>query len=83
MEEQLRLMSMHDALTGLYNRSFSQLETAHLSKPPHRFIGLIVADVNGLKIVNDIVGHNAGDEMLLKAARVFKEALRSGGFAAP
>lgn len=82
MEEQLRMMSMHDALTGLYNRSYFQLETAHLAKPPHRWIGLIVADVDGLKIVNDTLGHDAGDEMLIKAARVFRESLRASEFVA-
>lgn len=82
MEEQLRMMSMHDALTGLYNRSYFQLETAHLAKPPHRWIGLIIADVDGLKIVNDTLGHDAGDELLLNAARIFKESLRVGEFVA-
>ncbi len=82
MEERLRMMSMHDALTGLYNRAYFQLETAHLAKPPHRWIGLIVADVDGLKIVNDTLGHDVGDEMLIKAARVFKDSLRASEFIA-
>lgn len=82
MEDQLRYLSMHDALTGLYNRSYFKLETAHLEKQSHRPIGLIVGDIDGLKLVNDTLGHEAGDDLLIKAAHVLKESLRDCDFVA-
>ncbi|WP_276662265.1 sensor domain-containing diguanylate cyclase [Syntrophomonas wolfei] len=82
MEDQLRYLSMHDALTGLYNRSYFKLETAHLEKLSHRPIGLIVGDIDGLKLVNDTLGHEAGDDLLIKAAHVLKESLRDCDFVA-
>ncbi|MDD4626137.1 MAG: diguanylate cyclase [Syntrophomonas sp.] len=82
MEDQLRYLSMHDALTGLYNRAYFKLETAHLKKQSHRWIGLIVGDVDGLKLVNDTLGHEAGDDLLIKAAHTIRDSLRECDFVA-
>lgn len=82
MEEQLRYLSMHDALTGLYNRSYFSLETSHLEKQSRRSIALIISDIDGLKLVNDTLGHEAGDALLIKAARILKNSLRDFDFVA-
>lgn len=80
MENQLRYLSMHDALTGLYNRTYFTAEIARLEMQPLRPIGLIVCDVDGLKLINDTLGHEAGDDLLIEAARIIRDSLRRSDF---
>ncbi|HEY6837125.1 MAG TPA: diguanylate cyclase [Geobacteraceae bacterium] len=75
-EERLRYMSSHDVLTGLYNRSFFEEELERLQRGRHFPLSVIMADVDDLKVVNDSKGHSAGDELLVRAAILFKEAFR-------
>ena len=56
MEERLRQMSLHDRLTGLYNRTFFEEEMKRFNADRHMPIGLIICDVDGLKIINDSLG---------------------------
>ncbi|MDD5941092.1 GGDEF domain-containing protein [Fibrobacter sp.] len=85
---QLEILSSVDMLTGVKNRNamnnlVSRIVTGKLPAPK-RF-GVVFADVNGLKPVNDNEGHEAGDNLLKRAARVLKEAFegydvfRAGG----
>ena len=74
---QLAYMSMHDRLTGLYNRNYFEEEIRRLAKSRDYPITVIYADVNGLKAVNDAFGHEKGDELLKEAARALKTSLRS------
>ena len=75
MEEQLRYMSIHDALTGLYNRAYFE-EAMERLQVENGLIGLVVCDVDGLKLVNDTLGHHTGDQLLIAAAQVIKECFR-------
>lgn len=81
-EDKLRYISMHDPLTGLYNRSFFEEQFAVFHESPVKEIGVIVCDVDGLKIVNDTLGHNKGDEMLLAVSGIIKNCLAPSDFAA-
>ncbi|WP_054696834.1 HD-GYP domain-containing protein [Syntrophomonas palmitatica] len=76
-EEQLRYLSLHDALTGLYNRTYFEEEIRRLESG--RFVpsGLIICDVDGLKLVNDTLGHDAGDNLLRAVARVIESCFRA------
>jgi diguanylate cyclase (GGDEF)-like protein/PAS domain S-box-containing protein len=76
-EENLRYMSYHDQLTGLYNRRFFEEELGRLDTPRRFPLSIIMGDVNGLKIVNDSFGHEAGDELLTIAAELFRKACRA------
>ncbi|MGQ9558810.1 MAG: diguanylate cyclase [Desulfurispora sp.] len=76
-EEQLRYLSMHDVLTGLYNRAFFQAEMARLEKSRAYPITVLLADLDGLKLVNDTLGHDQGDELIKACAGQLKAALRS------
>lgn len=76
MEEQLEYVGLHDLLTGLYNRTFFEKEMQHLEKQNTRSIGMIVCDIDGLKLVNDILGHDAGDRLLRNAATVLSRCFR-------
>lgn len=69
LEEKLTYSSHYDFLTGLYNRRrFEELlqEVDKLSNYP---LTVIMADVNGLKLVNDSFGHKEGDRLLLGATK--------------
>ncbi len=76
-EKQLRYLSTHDSLTGLYNRGFFEAEMARLDNGRNFPISIVVVDIDGLKKVNDSAGHQAGDKLLQQAALFLKEAFRS------
>ncbi|MDR7866393.1 MAG: diguanylate cyclase [Sporomusaceae bacterium] len=61
-------LSNHDQLTGLYNRRFYESELLRLDTPGNLPMTVAVADINGLKLVNDSLGHAVGDKLLVKAA---------------
>lgn len=77
-EEQMQYLSQHDKLTGLYNRARFVEEMQKYENSQYVPTGIIMCDVDGLKIVNDTFGHKTGDELLLSAARVIKKAFRDG-----
>lgn len=76
MEERIKYMGFHDTLTGLYNRRFFEEQLEHFSAGRKYPIGLIIFDVNGLKIVNDSFGHSVGDQMLVAAANALNNSFR-------
>jgi len=75
-EEKLIYLSYHDFLTGLYNRAYFEQELQRLESAsdlnPH---GIIIFDVDGLKLVNDTFGHSQGDSLLIRAADVLQQSL--------
>lgn len=76
-EEEIIFLSYHDQLTGLYNRRFFEQELARLDAPNNYPLSIIMGDMNGLKLVNDSLGHSVGDELLKKAAKVLAKGCRS------
>lgn len=70
-----RKAAFTDALTGLENRTAFEERIIQLNKTAshYAFVWCVCADVNGLKIVNDTLGHNAGDQLIRSAARVLQE----------
>ncbi len=76
IEFQLKYLSMHDSTTGLYNRTFFEEKMKLLDKRNYINIGLIVCDINGLKLVNDTMGHPAGDKLLKKVAELLKYSFK-------
>ncbi|MHB1364875.1 MAG: PAS domain S-box protein [Eubacteriales bacterium] len=75
-EEILRHMSYHDQLTDLYNRRFFEKEIMILDLKENLPLTVVMADINGLKLVNDSFGHAAGDELLKKIAETIKTGCR-------
>ncbi|GFO67179.1 hypothetical protein GMLC_07580 [Geomonas limicola] len=69
-------LSTHDSLTGLYNRSYFDTELARVAAGRCFPAGIIVADLNGLKEVNDRYGHPVGDRLIQRGAEVLKGAFR-------
>ncbi|MBB4000049.1 sensor domain-containing diguanylate cyclase [Aureimonas pseudogalii] len=75
-EAYLEYLGKHDVLTKLYNRSFYADEMNRLERRKLETVSVLVADLNGLKGLNDQLGHAAGDTLLRRAGEVFAEAVR-------
>jgi diguanylate cyclase (GGDEF)-like protein/PAS domain S-box-containing protein len=76
IEKEILYLSYHDYLTGLYNRRYYEQELANLNIKENLPLTLLLGDVNGLKLVNDTLGHLMGDELLIKTARIIKQVCR-------
>jgi diguanylate cyclase (GGDEF)-like protein/PAS domain S-box-containing protein len=77
VEVTLRHDSTHDILTGLYNRAFFDEELERLAHGRMFPLSIVMADVNGLKTINDTLGHEAGDTLIQVAARIILQAFRA------
>jgi diguanylate cyclase (GGDEF)-like protein/PAS domain S-box-containing protein len=76
-ERQIHLLSFNDQLTGLYNRRYFEHELERLDNSREHPIAVISADLDGLKLINDTIGHSEGDRYLRAGAEVLKCALRT------
>ena len=77
VEEALRHLNTHDALTGLYNRGFFEVEMARLERGREFPISIMMADLDYLKDTNDQNGHAAGDALLKRVAQALNAAFRA------
>jgi diguanylate cyclase (GGDEF)-like protein/PAS domain S-box-containing protein len=78
-EAMIRALSITDQLTGLYNiRGFRTMAEQQLQMTERTKTGLLLlyADLDGLKKINDKLGHNSGDEAIVEAAVILKEVFR-------
>ena len=76
-DQTIRYLSFHDRLTGLYNRHFLEKEMNRLDTERQLPISMIMADLNGLKLINDTYGHTMGDEILKSVAGILTKSCRS------
>jgi len=79
MEEEIRALSLHDDLTGLYNRRGFMTLADHVLKTGNRMkkvVALIYLDVDNLKKINDTGGHRMGDRALVEIAFILKKSFR-------
>ncbi|OGO78934.1 MAG: diguanylate cyclase [Clostridiales bacterium GWB2_37_7] len=81
-EKKLEYLSYHDQLTGLFNRRFFEEELKRLDVERNLPMTLVLADVNGLKLINDSFGHSMGDELLQKVAEAIKKGCRENDIVA-
>lgn len=81
-EDYLRFLGSHDVLTGLYNRMFFEQTLQEWEQKPTYPYSVIIADINGLKAVNDTYGHQAGDALIRRAAEVLQKAADEGNIIA-
>jgi diguanylate cyclase (GGDEF)-like protein/PAS domain S-box-containing protein len=71
--KQIQFLSYHDPLTGLYNRRYIEETMNLLDTAENLPISVIMGDVNGLKITNDVFGHKVGDALLQNVARLLEK----------
>jgi diguanylate cyclase (GGDEF)-like protein/PAS domain S-box-containing protein len=79
-EDHLRYLAYHDPLTGLSNRKFfaEQLyESLHWAQHNNLLLGLLFIDLDGFKQVNDTLGHETGDRLLMTIASRLSNSLRA------
>ena len=88
MFDKFRILSTVDMLTGVLNRNEMNNRVMQLGvddRPGRKNIGIVFADLNGLKRMNDDNGHSAGDKLIRDAAQILKEVFpgdeiyRAGG----
>ena len=80
--QEIRFLTYHDKLTGLYNRRFFEEELHRLDEHQLYPLSIIIGDVNGLKLTNDAFGHLAGDLLLTTTAQIIRESCRQSDIAA-
>ncbi len=81
-ETDLEYNSFHDTLTGMYNRSYFELQLQKLEAGKCFPVGIVIADIDGLKFANDTFGHSEGDALLLAAAEILKDITGDKGIVA-
>lgn len=76
--EKYKNESLIDSLTGYYNRNYFEKFKNDNFNPnrDHNYIGLVFIDLNGLKKVNDTLGHEAGDNLIKNTASFLKDNFR-------
>ena len=75
-EQSIMKLSYRDHLTNLHNRRFYTEELLRLDNPKYYPLSVIIADINGLKVMNDAFGHEMGDKLLVQVADLLIEAFR-------
>jgi diguanylate cyclase len=75
-ENEIRFLTYHDKLTGLYNRRYFEQVVFQMDEPSNYPITIMIGDVNGLKLTNDAFGHLAGDRLLAAAAASLRRSLK-------
>jgi diguanylate cyclase (GGDEF)-like protein/PAS domain S-box-containing protein len=74
----IRYQAVHDPLTSLPNRALFQDRLVQALARPGAQIAVVLLDIDNFKLVNDSLGHSAGDELLMKIAPRLQTALRPG-----
>ena len=79
-ETELRYLADHDSLTGLLDRRRFRAELDQFVSFSARYGGqgaMMIIDIDGLKLVNDSLGHQAGDNLIRQIAAIMRERVRT------
>lgn len=75
-QEQIAFLSYHDKLTSLYNRAYVDKWLEEVLSEEDYPLSVIMADLNGLKLTNDVFGHFQGDKLLISLGKVLLQSTR-------
>lgn len=78
MEERVNYLRLYDGLTNLYNRAFFEEEMKRLQSMDAGPRGVLVCDTDGLKVINDTLGHDIGDIILQSVAQILASCFQNG-----
>ena len=81
-EEQVKFMTFHDSLTGLFNRNYFEQEMNRVAEDRYHQMGMIICDVDCLKFINDTLGHKSGDQLIKAAGEAILSAFRASDLVA-
>lgn len=76
-EQEILYLNYSDRLTGLKNRPFMEMHLNKLDFNKDSRYFIIMGDINGLKLINDSLGHRQGDEILCVVSQIFKDNCQS------
>lgn len=85
IEEQIKYIAYHDNLTNLPNRRFLKEQIHHaiaLTKRTGKMLAVMFMDLDNFKLINDTMGHSAGDKMLIAVSDQLVASLRESDFIA-
>ncbi|MDF2699451.1 MAG: diguanylate cyclase with sensor [Haloplasmataceae bacterium] len=72
-ESKLKKMAFFDSTTGLHNRNYFDQICEDIYNHDYHTIGVIVLDIDNLKVINDKYGHDAGDHLIVKISKILYE----------
>lgn len=75
IEDELRYLTVHDPLTGLHNRVYLERQLHTIENNNSYPVGIIICDVDGLKMINDSLGHDQGNALLKEVAHLLRSSL--------
>jgi|GEM_PF-193534 len=75
-EEEILYYNYHDLLTGLHNRTYIDEVREGLNQESNLPLSIIIGDINGLKLINDALGHSEGDKLLIEMGKILKNCCR-------
>ena len=79
-EEELEKKIYCDSLTGLYNRAYLEKQIKILNKQSNTKLGIFFLDLDNLKVVNDTLGHEYGDKLIIAISDVLKDIFRENSY---
>jgi diguanylate cyclase (GGDEF)-like protein len=79
---ELEYLSYHDSLTGAYNRTYIEKIMDDLDSEENIPTTVIMGDINGLKTVNDTLGHEAGNKLIVTIAEILEKCVGESGIVA-
>lgn len=77
MHNELKYLSYHDSLTGVYNRTKFNEYSSNFDPNNIKSLGVIFTDINGLKQINDTYGHQYGDAIIVSMTSLIKDIFES------
>lgn len=72
-DAQIQYLDMHDVLTGTYNRKYLEIETVRVNQAMYCPMLVMIADINGVRLINDAYGYREGDQLIIQAASILKQ----------
>ncbi len=81
-QDEILYLSYHDSLTTLYNRRYIEEKMKQIEERESYPLSIILGDINGLKMVNDVLGHSEGDRFLIEASEILMKSCRKSDIVA-